>query len=73
MAVGALPRGGGLPLGAASAVPVIAAQAARASARVLKLLFMAWFLSSLRARPFSRLHQVRESRRQFLTPLQKNY
>ena len=40
MAVGALPRGGGLPLGAASAVPVIAAQAARASARVLKLLFM---------------------------------
>ena len=52
--------------GAAIATP---ANATAASAAIILILFMMWFLSWFHASPFSRLHQVRTAWPRFLTKL----
>jgi len=69
IAVGALPLDEWFPFGAAIAVPQSAPQTASANIIFCTVLFMVWFLSLLRASPFSRLHKVRNHRRKFLTKI----
>ena len=66
-ATGAFPRGGGLPFGAAAAVPQMAQHIISAIIVFFSVLFIVVFLSSFGASPFSRLHVVRNTRPNFLT------
>ena len=67
IAAGAPPFGGGLPFGAANAVPQSVPHMARANIIFCIALFIVVFLSLFSASQFSRLHVVRISQRRFLT------